>query len=90
MLSLPYRKLATKEGVCFDVASGPFKCHFGTLMWPCSTLKKSSRKDLPIFVLARILNSWLQLRVYEKEYIHLWPKLSNLKVHEWGKTYAVL
>ena len=26
----------------FDVASGPFKCHFGTFMWPCGTLEKCS------------------------------------------------
>jgi len=33
-----------KEGCHFDVASGPFKYHFGALMWLCSTLKKSSPK----------------------------------------------
>jgi len=30
-------------GAChFDVASDPFKCHFGDLMWLHSALKKSS------------------------------------------------
>ena len=32
-----------KQGGCVtDVASGPFKCHFGALMWLHGTLKKSS------------------------------------------------
>jgi len=30
-----------KEGVSLDMVSGPFKCHFGALMWPRGTLKKS-------------------------------------------------
>jgi len=31
------------KGAChFDVASSPFKCHFGALIWLSSTLKKSS------------------------------------------------
>jgi len=32
-----------KQGghVTFDVASNLFKWHFGVLMWPCGTLKKS-------------------------------------------------
>ena len=56
MTSLTYHKLElliclyfpmaatriNKEGVSLDVASSPFKCHFGALMWPCGTLKKSS------------------------------------------------
>jgi len=57
MRSLTYRKLElliylhfpmaatriNKESVHFDVTSGPFKCHFGALMWPCGTLKNSFR-----------------------------------------------
>jgi len=29
-----------KEGVSLDMVSGPFKCHFGALTWPCGTLIK--------------------------------------------------
>ena len=56
MTSLMYRKLEllfcyifpwwqpelTRRVCHFDVANGPFKCHFGALMWLHGTLKKSS------------------------------------------------
>jgi len=49
MMSLTYRKLElliwleyTGRMCHSDVASSPFKCHFGALTWPCGTLMKSS------------------------------------------------
>jgi len=39
----PWRQPEWTGRVChFDVASGPFKCHFGALMWLHVTLKNSS------------------------------------------------
>jgi len=46
-----------KKGVChFDVASGPFKCHFSALMRLCGTSKKSSwtkkkKKKQKVFII---------------------------------------
>jgi len=43
MYIFPWRQLEwTGRTSHFDVASSPFKYHFGALMWPPITLKKSS------------------------------------------------